>query len=35
VLAGRPARCNAVVIDDELAGGLVVKLDVIWPPRLR
>lgn len=35
VLVGRPARCDAVVIDDDLAGGLVVKLDVMWPPRLR
>lgn len=35
VLAGRPAQCDAVVIDDDLAGGLIVRLDVMWPPQLR
>lgn len=33
VLAGRPARCEAVVAPAR-SGFLVVRLDTVWPPRL-
>jgi len=33
VLAGRPARCHAVVVPSR-SGALMVKLDTVWPPQL-